>query len=66
MTVEGIAYHALTRPEAVAVIHDGRRVISLQPAVPVGEGAVEQLHALPIPLAAVQPQALGRDLQRAV
>ncbi|HXP78147.1 MAG TPA: class I adenylate-forming enzyme family protein [Stellaceae bacterium] len=26
MTVDCIAYHALTRPEAVAVIHDGRRV----------------------------------------
>ena len=25
MTVDAIAYHALTRPEAVALIHDGRR-----------------------------------------
>ncbi|HLJ21583.1 MAG TPA: class I adenylate-forming enzyme family protein, partial [Stellaceae bacterium] len=26
MTVDCVAYHALTRPEAVAVIHDGRRI----------------------------------------
>jgi hypothetical protein len=26
VTVDGIAYHALARPEAIAVIHDGRRV----------------------------------------
>ncbi len=26
MTVDFIAYHALTRPEAVAIIHDGQRI----------------------------------------